>query len=198
MEYTQEQLDALISTETEKATKGLYNEDDLKLAVNKETDRRVESGITKGLETYKAKWQTELEAKAKLTSDELVKAEFTELQKTLDDKESALNLRSNLLEAKGKLSEAKIPETYYGKLIGNLVTSDVDNTISNIDNLISVYVETRKSIENEIKAGLTNIPNPKGDKGNGTVDKKSFNKMSYMEKLELKTSNPELYKSLMK
>lgn len=44
-----------------------------KQRVTSETDRRVESGIQKGLETSKLKWETEYSERAKLSADELAK-----------------------------------------------------------------------------------------------------------------------------
>ena len=54
-EYTQEQVDAIVAEKVADATKGLFDEDTLNAKVTAEVDRRVESGIQKGLETQRKK-----------------------------------------------------------------------------------------------------------------------------------------------
>ena len=200
MDYTQEQLDKLVQDGIANATKDLMTKDDMMKEVSKETDRRVESGISKGLETQREKWRKEFEAKAKLTADELAKAEFDELRQSLDLRENELSLKGNLLEAKSKLNEAGIPSSYYEKLIGNVVNSDSEATVTNVSNLIDVYNITKSEIEANIKAELSKVPpaDNNGGNGGGTVDKKGFMAMSYADKLAYKQSNPDEYNKLMK
>ena len=81
MEYTQEELDKLVADKIAEATKGMYTEDDLQRKVTAEVDRRVESGIQKGLETQKKKWQEEFEKSATMTAEELAKKKLEEQEK---------------------------------------------------------------------------------------------------------------------
>lgn len=196
MEYTQEQVDEMLAN----ATKGLFTEEDLKKEISKEVDRRVDSGIKKGIETQKAKLIEEIEARAKLSGEELAKKEFEELQRSLEEKSKSLAVKENLLDAKTQLASANVPSEYYEKLLNNMVTSDIDSTKTNIDNLISIYNNTKSQIEANIKAQLTKVP--PADKGNGGKGddwtKEKFNKASYNEKLALKESNPDVYHSFIK
>ena len=70
------------------ATKGLFTEDDLNKRVISEVDRRVESGIQKGLETQKQKWEREYKEVAMLSAEDVAKRQYEEQLKTLTQKRS--------------------------------------------------------------------------------------------------------------
>jgi len=199
MEYTQEQYDKAIADAKAEAVNGLYTKDDLEKEVQKESDRRVESGIKKGLETQKAKWQDEYDRKNKLSAEELAKEQVAEQMKVLEDKQKELGLKENRLGAISKLAKANVPEAYYSKLIDNLINPDAGLTDANVDNLIDVYTSAKSSIEAEVKAKLAKVTPPDDqNNNNGAVNKESFKTMGYAEKVALKQKDPELYKQLIK
>jgi len=198
-EFTQEQLDTLISEKVAEVRKGLYSEEDLQKKVTSEVDRRVETGIQKGLDTYKSKWEVEFQEKAKLSAEELAKKEIDEQLKIVSVKEAEINTRANKLEAKELLSEANIPKAHYEKFISMLVTSDSEQTKSNVSNFIEMFNSTRTEIETKVKSEFSVIPQPNGTPPKqGVVDKAKFDKMTYSERLKLKTEDPEKYKEFMK
>lgn len=198
MEYTQEQLDALINEKIGEATKGLFTEDELTRRVTSEVDRRVESGIQKGLETHKAKWEEEFSKKAKMTAEELAKAELDAKLGDLSKRESEIALRANKAEAKDMLSDAGIPKAQYEKFLGVLVNSDAESTKVNVENFITMFTETKTEIETKVKTELTIVPPPKKGTGTDGITKEQFVKMPYGEKVKFKSEHPELYKEYMK
>lgn len=198
MEYTQEQLDALISEAVTKATSGLYSEDDFNRKLTAEVDRRVETGIQKGLETQKNKWREEFEKTATLTAEELAQKKLEEQMKEISGKEAEIKKRSNLLDAKDMLASADIPKTHYEKMLDVLVNENEELTKSNITNFIEVFNTTKTELETKIKSEFSKVPPPGGSGNTDPVTKEVFNKMPYGEKMKFKESNPEQYKEFIK
>lgn len=198
LQFTQEQLDALIADEISKAKVGLYGEDELNKRVTSEVDRRVESGIQKGLETQRKKWEQEYAQKAQMTAEEIAKQEFELKLKEVGQKELEIAKKANTLEAKSMLSEAGIPKSHYDKFIGMLVSDNEDATKASVQNFIDMFNQTKTDIETKVKSEFTKVPSPTTGGQTGAITKTEFNKMGYAEKLKLKTENPELYKEFMK
>lgn len=192
-EYSQEQIDKLIAD----AKVGLFGEEELQKKVDAETDRRVNTGIQKGLETEKAKWKLELETNAKLTAEQLAQKEFEEKLNTVSAKEQEINRKANLIDAKDMLSEASIPKKNYESFLAVLVSNDSETTKQNVQNFIDMFNSTKTELETKIKSELAKIP-PPDTGGNKIVTKVDFDKMGYVEKLGFKQKYPELYKEFMK
>jgi hypothetical protein len=198
LNLTQEQLDALIADKISEAKRGLFTEEDLQRKVTSEVDRRVESGIQKGLETQKQKWERELAERAKLSAEELAKKDYEEKVQAVTAKEKEIQKRANLIDAKSMLTEASIPKSHYDKLIGLLVSDNEDVTRANVQNFIDMFNVTKTEIETKVKSEFTKIPTPNQGRGNDTPTKQDFDKMSFSEKVKFKSSNPDLYKQFTK
>lgn len=190
MDYTQEQVDKML----EDVRKGLFTAEELEKRVTSEVDRRIESGIQKGLETQKSKWEKEFSEKAKLSAEELAKKEIEAKMKELSAKEKEVLKKSNLLEAKDLLANASIPKNHYEKLIDDFVTDDPEVTKRRVENFINVFNDAKTEIETKIKSELINVSQPKTGSGDKPITKEDFISMGYAKKLELKKNNPELYK----
>lgn len=193
MNYTQEQVDKMIA----EATSGLYTEEELQRRITAEVDRRVESGIQKGLETKRKKWEQEYSERAKLTAEELAQKQLEEKMQELSIKEKEISKKANRIEAINILAEANIPKVHYEKFIDLLVNDDAEATMSNVQNFVDAFNSTREDITNQIKSQYSNVPKPKTG-ANGTLTKDDFDKMGYGEKIKFKEENPELYKEFMK
>lgn len=193
-EYTQEQLDALVAEKVSEATKGLYTPDDFQKELTREVDRRVETGIQKGLETQKKKWEEE----ASLSAEELARKKTAEQLAGLTEKEKVIQKKANQIEAKELLADAGIPKSQYDKFISMLVSENEEATKANVQNFIDVFNSTKTDIETQIKAQLSNVPPPGTGDGSKAVTKEEFNKMPYGEKLKFKQTYPELYKEFIK
>lgn len=197
MEYTQEQIDEMMNTVKTEATKGLFTEDDLTRRVTSEVDRRVDTGIKKGVETQKIQWEKDLTTKANLTAEELATKTLGEQTKLIEGREKELSRRTNLLNAKDLLSDAKIPKKSYQDMLEMLVTNDEDGTTANVSKFIEMFNATKTDIETEYKSSMSKIKSPEtGSKD--TVTKESFAKMGYAQKIKFKAESPDLYKTFIK
>lgn len=198
MEYTQEQIDALVAEKVKEATNGLYTEDDFQRKLTAEVDRRVDSGIKKGIETQKSKWLKEYEEQAKLSAEELAEKKLKEQMETLSQKEKTILQKENQLLAKDRLSEAGIPKEHYEKFIGMLVTDDSEVTSENVQNFVDTFNATKTEIESRIKSEYSDITPPTTGNSDDVVTKEKFDSMSYADKLSFKQDNPEQYKEFIK
>lgn len=196
IELTQEQLDAIVAERLAETRKGLFTEEELNKRVTSEVDRRVESGIQKGIETQKSKWEREFEERAKLSAEELVQKQLNEKMEEVTARERDIQKRSNRLEALQLLAEADVPKTHYEKMIGVLVSDDAETTKANITSFIDVFNATKTEVESKVKAELGHVKNPKQGTSERVIDKDAFNKMGYADKLKLKAEDPETYKKL--
>ena len=196
MEFTQEQLNKMVAEAVAGATKGLYTEEELAKRVTAEVDRRVESGIQKGLETQKSKWEQEFSEKAKLSAEELAKRELDKQLTAISEKEKVIAKRSNLIEAKEFLNEAGIPKTYYEKFTEILISDDTEVTKTNVQNFVDMFSKTKQELETQIKSEFTNVK-PPSTGGKQTLTKQDFDGLGYADKIKFKTDNPELYKKFM-
>lgn len=194
-EYTNEQLDELVSQRLAEATKEMFSKEDFEKKLQAETDRRVNSGIQTALEKNKATWELEFSENAKLTAEEKAKKDFEEKLNGLTLKEKQLLQKENELLAKNMFVTADIPESKYSKVINRLVTEDVETTTNSVQDFIDMFNDTRVEIETRIKSENSTIPKPNTSKSEGGIDKEAFNKMGYAEKLKFKSANPDLYKT---
>lgn len=193
-EYNEEQLNALVAEKLAEARKGFFTEEDLNKKVTAEVDRRVQSGIEKGIETQKEKWEREYAERAKMTAEELARKEFEEKLNELSTKEKELYRKSNYINALDKLAGAGIPKNAYEPMLGALVSDDNEVTTANIDTFINVFKNTSTEIETKVKTEFGKIPPPKTGGSNTVITKDDFNKMGYADKVKFKQDNPDIYK----
>ena len=164
-----------------------YTDEELQKLIQAEADRRV----NQALENKQKKYDEELK-KALENERELVKRE-----KELLEREKILAKENNNLYAKNALTEAGVPKEAFEKLLGIIVNDSDDMTKTNVANFIEVFNDTKNSIEKSTAEKYSKVPAPKSGEPK-TVDKTTFDKMSYAEKLKLKTEQPELFKQFMK
>jgi hypothetical protein len=197
MEYTKEQIDALIADAVKTATKGMYTEDELSRRVTSEVDRRVETGIQKGLDTYKNKWQKEFEDSANLSAEQLAQKKLDEKLGLISQREKEVSLKANQLLAKDLLHSASIPKEQYEKFLDVLVLDDEARTAEKVGAFVDAFNFTKSEMETEFKSKYSTIPKP-DQGGSDTITKEKFTKMGYAERLQLKNEKPELYQTLIK
>jgi len=192
MEYTQEQIDEIVAS----SKKGLFSESDLNRKVDSEVDRRVNSGIEKGLETNRIKWEEDFKKKQTMTAEEIVSKQLRDEKDALSIKEKEINKKSNRIEAKDMLSGAGVPKSQYDKVIEMMVNDDIDVTKNNVQTFIDTFLSIKTDIETKIKSESSKIPAPNQGK-NEPITKSDFNKMGFAEKVNFKKTNPETYKEFM-
>lgn len=199
MDYTQDQIDKLIADSTSEATKDLLTQSEFDKKLTSEVDRRVESGITKGMVTQRAKLEKEISEKAKLSAEELANKEFADRLAELELQEFAVKKQANKLSAKAMLSDKGIPKSAYDKIIDTLVIDDETVTNTNVANFIELFEEMKLEVTTSVKAEQSKIPSPPNKSGKGeSLDKGGFAKLGYRERLQFKLENPEAYKQLIK
>ena len=171
-----------------------YTEDELKAQIQAETDRKV----TKALETAKAKWLEEEQAKVK-QAEELAKlsekeraAKELEIQRNEFEQEKSKFERERLtLQTEKDLISKDMPAEF----APFVVAETAEQTLININTLqASWQAAIEKAIDDKVK-GRT--PTGNAAATTGAVTKEQFNKMTYLERLELKQKNIKLYESLL-
>ena len=171
-----------------------YTEDELKAQIQAETDRKV----TKALETAKAKWLEEEQAKVK-QAEELAKlsekerlAKELEIQRNEFEAEKSKFQRERLtLQTEKDLISKDMPAEF----APFVVADTAEQTLININTLqASWQAAIEKAIDDKVK-GRT--PTGNAAATTGAVTKEQFNKMTYLERLELKQKNIKLYESLL-
>ena len=171
-----------------------YTEDEVKAQVQAETDRKV----TKALETAKAKWLEEEQAKLK-QAEELAKlsekerlAKELEIQRNEFEQEKSKFQRERLtLQTEKDLISKDMPAEF----APFVVADTAEQTLININTLqASWQAAIEKAIDDKVK-GRT--PTGNQPPTTGGVTKEQFEKMNYLERLELKQKNLKLYESLL-
>lgn len=153
---TEETQDQVQEESTEQPFKTFESESDL--------DRYTDKRVSKALETARAKWNEELEAKlaeredkakklAQMTAKERAEAKLNERQKELDTREHELNMKAYRIEAQKQLEEQKLP----GGLVDLVLTDDAEKTHENIKLLADTVDNLIKERVNE----LSNTQKPK-------------------------------------
>jgi hypothetical protein len=171
-----------------------YTEDEVKAQVQAETDRKV----TKALETAKAKWLEEEQVKLK-QAEELAKlsekerlAKELEIQRNEFEQEKSKFQRERLtLQTEKDLISKDMPVEF----APFVVADTAEQTLININTLqASWQAAIEKAIDDKVK-GRT--PTGNQPPTTGGVTKEQFEKMNYLERLELKQKNLKLYESLL-
>ena len=171
-----------------------FTEDEVKAQVQAETDRKV----TKALETARVKWAEEEQARvkqaeelAKLSEKERIAKEL-EIQRNEFEAEKSKFQRERLtLQTEKDLISKDMPAEF-----AQFVVADTaEQTLININTLqASWQAAIEKAIDDKVK-GRT--PTGNQPPTTGAVTKEQFEKMNYLERLELKQKNIKLYESLL-
>ena len=193
MEYTQEQIDTMLA----EAKKGLLTEEELTRRVTSEVDRRVETGIQKGIDTNKTKWEEEFLRKQTMTAEEIAAKTVKDAQDILSAKEKEINRKANLTDARELLATAGVPKAQYDKVVNILISEDSEATKVNVQNFIDTFSAMKTEIETQIKSDISKIP-PPNQNINKPTTKTDFDKLGFADKVAFKQTHPDLYKEFIK
>jgi vacuolar-type H+-ATPase subunit I/STV1 len=171
-----------------------YTEDEVKKLVQSEADRM----FTQGSKKLREKWEQEQQEKIK-QAEELAKlsekeraAKELEIQRTEFEQEKSKFQRERLtLQTEKDLISKDMPAEF----APFVVADTAEQTLININTLqASWQAAIEKAIDDKVK-GRT----PAGNQAptTGAVTKEQFEKMNYLERLELKQKNLKLYESLL-
>ena len=160
------------------------------------TQEEVDKMIQKRLSRERKDIEAKIEAERR-EAEELAKLSEAEKQKKLFEKQvaefeatkRAFEQEKLLNETSKQLASKNLPIEFAEML----KAQDAESTFENIKIFEAKFNEAVERLVNERLKG--NTPKAKSDVSGG-MTKETFNKMSYMEKLELFNSDPELYNKL--
>lgn len=161
-----------------------------------EFDRRVNKAVNTALKKAQEKWEalsddklSEAEKLSKMNNEEKSRYMQQKKEKELSEREAAITRKELMAEAKNTLAEKKIPVD----LAEMLDYSDADSCRKSIDVMEKAFNKALEAaVEEKLKGGTPMRKAPESE----TVTKEQYLKMSYNERLKIKTENPELYKQL--
>lgn len=170
-------------------------DDLLKNGHQAEFDRRLQKAIETALTKQKDKYEalmddklSEAEKLSKMNKEEKERYMQQKYEKELNDREAAITRRELAAEAKNTLAEKKLPV----ELSEVLNYTDAESCKKSIESLeIAFSAAVEKAVEEKLKGG-----NPPRKAPEDVVTKEQFTKMGYAERLNLKTTSPDLYKQL--
>lgn len=179
-----------------------YTDEQIRDMLQRESDRRVTEALKKAeakfseqLNSAKTDWERENLEKAKLTAEELAKKELEQKMSEVSKREAEISKRTNHINALELLAEAKISKEHYTDMLELMVSDNADVTTTNVNRFITMFNKTKNDLETTIRTEMTKVPPPKTGSGSTELTKQAFDKMGYAQKLELKNTNPDLYKS---
>lgn len=106
-------------------------------------------------------------------------------------------IERNRLKAEAVLSGIGITGDAASAQLDILVSEDMDATIARATALADLIAAQREETKSATeKSLLANMGHPEGAGAKGDVTKDEFAKMTYMQKLELKQNDPDLFKKL--
>ena len=173
-----------------------FTKEQVEKMLQAETDRKV----SKALETAKAKWQEEFQAKlteeknqaeklAKMSESERLKAEFDK-EKQAFETERQQFLREKLeLQTVKELSTLGLPTDF-----STFVMADNAEAIK--ENISILKEQFEMAIEKAVAEKLRGHTPKTATQTGTTVTKEQFKKMGYKEKMEIFNTDPELYNQL--
>ena len=156
-----------------------------------DVDAAVEAAIAKAQAKWAEDTQKQVQAaeeKAKMTADERAKAEFEEEKAKLEADRATFNRQKIELAVVKELSKESLPSAFAEFLIAE----DEEKSLANIKTLKEAF---DKAVEAAVGERLKGSEPKRGTTTN-TVTKEEFEKMSYAQRAELASSNPELYRQL--
>ena len=167
------------------------------------TDVNAEKDAAK---SYKAKLDEANEKlKAAMAANEAKDAESKTIEQRMKDieeqfaqKERALAIDRNELEAKKVLSAAGISDDEIASVIGTIVSEDADKTVAGATALATLVTGQKTlAAESERKKMMSETTKPQGSSGAPkTVTREQFAAMDYAQMEKLFEENPELFKQL--
>lgn len=174
-----------------------FTQEEVDKMLQAETDRKT----SKALETAKAKWQEEYDAKleqtkseaeklAKMSESERFKAEFDKQKEQFDSERKQFMQEKLELQTVKELSAEGLPTEF-----SNFVMSDsADQIKANISSLKATFELAIEKAVNEKLQGTT--PKTATKQTTGGITKEQFKTMSIADKTKLFNEDSELYNQL--
>lgn len=161
-----------------------------------EFDRRVNKAVSTAVTKAQEKWKaltddklSEADKLAKMNKEEKAEYMRTKKEKELADREAAITRKELMAEAKDTLADEGLPI----ELAETLNYTDAEACKQSIETVKAAFQKAvEAAVEKRLKGGNPQKKAPE----NNQVTKEQYAKMTYAEKVKLKSENPELYRQL--
>lgn len=190
-----DEVRAIIPGITDEQLKSLMDINGADVNAEKDAAKSYKAKLDEANEKLKAAMEAN---EAKDAESKTIEQRMKDIEEQFAQKERALALDRNELEAKKVLSAAGISDDEIASVIGSIVSEDADKTVSSA-NALAALVTGQKTLaaENERKKMMSGTTKPQGSSGAPkTVTREQFAAMDYAQMEKLFEENPELFKQL--
>lgn len=190
-----DEVRAIIPDITDEQLKSLMDINGADVNAEKDAAKSYKAKLDEANEKLKAAMEAN---EAKDAESKTIEQRMKDIEEQFAQKERALALDRNELEAKKVLSAAGISDDEIASVIGSIVSEDADKTVSSA-NALAALVTGQKTLaaENERKKMMSGTTKPQGSSGAPkTVTREQFAAMDYAQMEKLFEENPELFKQL--
>ena len=190
-----DEVRAIIPDITDEQLKSLMDINGADVNAEKDAAKSYKAKLDEANEKLKAAMEAN---EAKVAESKTIEQRMKDIEEQFAQKERALALDRNELEAKKVLSAAGISDDEIASVIGSIVSEDADKTVSGATALATLVTGQKTlAAENERKKMMSGTTKPQGSSGAPkTVTREQFTKMDYAQMEKLFEENPELFKQL--
>lgn len=190
-----DEVRAIIPDITDEQLKSLMDINGADVNAEKDAAKSYKAKLDEANEKLKAAMEAN---DAKDAESKTIEQRMKDIEEQFAQKERALALDRNELEAKKVLSAAGISDDEIASVIGSIVSEDADKTVSGATALAALVTGQKTlAAENERKKMMSGTTKPQGSSGaTKTVTREQFSKMDYAQMEKLFEENPELFKQL--
>lgn len=160
-----------------------------KTFTQEELDKIIERRLTRALKKAEDD-KAEAEKLAKMSEAERQQALFEKEKAKFEEERKSYQKEKMELEVIKQMSSKNLPTAFAKYLLA-------DNAETALENIKTFETEWQKAIEKAVDEKLKGST-PKAGGSTNTITKEQFKTMGYKERVELMTSNPDLYKELNK
>jgi hypothetical protein len=172
----------------ENNTPKTYTEEEVQALLQREGDRRVTEALKKA-EKKNEQRVREAQKLAQMNEQEQYEYQLKQREEAIAAKERELALMENKNEASKILADKGLSLA----LVDFIVAEDADTMAANIKTLEEAF---KASVKAEVEKRMTGSTPKKSVAVKKQMTQDEFAKLSYAEMLELKQSDPELYRRL--
>ena len=190
-----DEVRAIIPDITDEQLKSLMDINGADVNAEKDAAKSYKAKLDEANEKLKAAMEAN---EAKTAESKTIEQRMKDIEEQFAQKERALALDRNELEAKKVLSAAGISDDEIASVIGSIVSEDADKTVSGATALATLVTGQKTlAAENERKKMMSGTTKPQGSSGAPkTVTREQFAAMDYAQMEKLYEENPELFKQL--
>lgn len=190
-----DEVRAIIPDITDEQLKSLMDINGADVNAEKDAAKSYKAKLDEANEKLKAAMEAN---EAKAAESKTIEQRMKDIEEQFAQKERALALDRNELEAKKVLSAAGISDDEIASVIGSIVSEDADKTVSGATALATLVTGQKTlAAENERKKMMSGTTKPQGSSGTPkTVTREQFAAMDYAQMEKLFEENPELFKQL--